>query len=147
MKTYMAKPQTVEKKWVIVDATNVPLGRLASQVATILKGKNKPEYTPHVDTGDHVIVINSDKVVLTGNKLKDKIYYHHTGFVGGMKSVGYGKLFSERSDFMVTRAVKGMLPHNSLGAKMAKKLKVYKDANHEHEAQKPELINIKGARE
>ncbi len=147
MKTYMAKPQTVEQKWLVVDATNIPLGRLASQVAAILRGKNKPEYTPHVDTGDYVIVINSDKVVLTGNKLKDKKYYHHSGYIGGMKEIGYDKLMREKSDFVVTRAVKGMLPHNSLGAKMSKKLKVYKDANHKHEAQKPEMITIKGARE
>lgn len=147
MKTYMAKPQTVEQKWYIVDATNIPLGRVASQVATILRGKNKPEYTPHVDTGDYVIIINSDKVVLTGNKLKDKKYYHHTGFIGGMKEIGYDKLMKEKSDFVLSRAVKGMLPHNSLGTKMGKKLKVYKDANHNHEAQKPELITIKGARE
>jgi len=147
MKTYMAKPQTVEQKWYIVDATNIPLGRVASQVASILRGKNKPEFTPHVDTGDYVIVINSDKVVLTGNKLEDKKYYHNSGFIGGMKVVGYDKLMKERSDFVVTRAVKGMLPHTSLGTKMGKKLKVYKDANHCHEAQKPELITIKGARE
>lgn len=147
MKTYMAKPQTVEQKWYIVDATNIPLGRVASQVAAILKGKNKPEYTPHVDTGDYVIVINSDKVVLTGNKLKNKKYYHHTLFIGGLKEVGYDKLMKERSDFVITRAVKGMLPHNSLGTKMGKKLKVYKDATHNHEAQKPEFITIKGARE
>ena len=146
MKTFMAKPQTVESKWYIVDATNMPLGRLASQVASILRGKNKPEFTPHVDTGDHVIVINSDKVVLTGNKLRDKKYYHHSGFVGGLKEVGYDKLLKEKSDFAVIRAVKGMLPKNSLGAKMIKKLRVYKDENHNHEAQKPVLIEIKGAR-
>ncbi len=147
MKTYMANPQTVESKWYIVDATDVPLGRLASQVAAILRGKNKPEFTPHVDTGDHVIVINSDKVVLTGNKLRDKKYYHHSGYVGGMKEVGYDKLMKEQSDFAVKKAVKGMLPKNSLGTKMIKKLKVYKDANHNHEAQKPEVISIKGARQ
>ena len=147
MKTYMAKPQTVERKWYIVDATNMPLGRLASQVATILRGKNKPEYTPHVDTGDYVIVINSDKVVLTGNKLNNKKYYHHSGYVGGMKEVGYDKLMKEKSDFVVTKAIKGMLPKNSLGTKMGKKLKVYKDAVHNHDAQKPTLITVKGARE
>ena len=147
MKTYMAKPQSVESKWYIVDATNMPLGRLAAQVATILRGKNKPEYTPHVDTGDHVIVINSDKVVLTGKKLEQKFHYHHTGFVGGMKKEGYDKLLAEKSDYVVTLAVKGMLPKNSLGRSMAKKLKVYKDANHGHEAQKPELIVLKGVRE
>jgi len=147
MKTYMAKPQSVESKWYIVDATNMPLGRLAAQVATILRGKNKPEFTPHVDTGDHVIVINSDKVVLTGKKLEQKKHYHHTGFVGGMKEEGYDKLLAEKSDYVVTLAVKGMLPKNALGRAMAKKLKVYKDANHGHEAQKPELIVLKGVRE
>lgn len=147
MKTYMAKPQSVESKWYIVDATNMPLGRLAAQVATILRGKNKPEFTPHVDTGDHVIVINSDKVVLTGKKLEQKKHYHHTGFVGGMKEEGYDKLLAEKSDYVVTLAVKGMLPKNTLGRAMAKKLKVYKDANHGHEAQKPELIVLKGVRE
>ena len=146
MKTFMANPQTVESKWYIVDATNMPLGRLASQVASILRGKNKPEFTPHVDTGDHVIVINSDKVVLTGNKLHDKKHYHHTGFVGGLKEVGYDELMRTKSDFVVENAVKGMLPKNSLGKKMIKKLRVYKDANHNHEAQKPELIAVKGAR-
>ena len=146
MKTFMAKPQTVESKWYIVDATDIPLGRLASQVATMLKGKNKPEYTPHVDTGDHVIVINSDKVVLTGNKLRDKEYHHHSGYVGGLKTVGYDELMRTKSDFVVTQAVKGMLPKNSLGRKMIKKLRVYKDANHDHEAQKPEVIKLKGER-
>lgn len=146
MKTYMAKPQTVEKKWFVVDATGMPLGRLASQVASILKGKNKPEYTPHVDTGDYVIVINTDKVVLTGNKLRDKKYYHYSGYAGGMKVKGYDELMLKASDFVVEKAVKGMLPHNSLGNKMAKKLKVYKGAEHNHEAQKPELITLKGAR-
>ncbi len=147
MKTYMAKPQSVESKWYIVDATNMPLGRLAAQVATILRGKNKPEFTPHVDTGDHVIVINSDKVVLTGKKLEQKKHYHHTGYVGGMKEEGYDKLLAEKSDYVVTLAVKGMLPKNTLGRAMAKKLKVYKDANHGHEAQKPEQIVLKGVRE
>lgn len=146
MKTFMAKPQTVEKKWYIVDATDMPLGRLASQVAAILRGKNKPEFTPHVDTGDYVIVINTDKVVLTGNKLKDKKYYHYSGYAGGMKVKGYDELLKNESDFVVRKAVKGMLPHNSLGSKMIKKLKVYKDANHKHEAQQPQLIEIKGAR-
>jgi len=147
MKTFMAKPQAVESKWYIVDATNMPLGRLASQVASILKGKNKPEYTPHVDTGDHVIVINSDKVVLTGNKLKDKKHYHHTGYIGGLKEVGFDELMRTKSDFVVSNAVKGMLPKNSLGKEMIKKLRVYKDANHNHEAQKPENLQLKGVRE
>ena len=147
MKTFMANPANVERKWFLVDASNMPLGRLASQVADILSGKNKPEYTPHVDTGDHVIVINSDKLVLTGNKLRDKKHYHHTGFVGGLKTVGYDELMRTKSDFVVSEAVKGMLPKNSLGRKMIKKLRVYKDANHNHEAQKPEVITLKGVRE
>lgn len=146
MKTYMAKPQTVESKWYLVDATNIPLGRLASQVAAILRGKNKPEFTPNVDTGDHVIVVNTDKVVLTGNKLEDKIKYRHTGYIGGLKSEKYGDLLKTKSDYMVREAVKGMLPKNTLGSNMLKKLKVYKDANHNHEAQKPEQITLKGVR-
>ncbi len=147
MKTYMAKPQTFERKWYVVDATDMPLGRLASQVAAILRGKNKPEFTPNVDTGDHVIVINSDKVVLTGKKLEAKRHYHHTGYVGGLKSVGYDELIAKHSDEAVKLAVKGMLPKNTLGRTMIKKLRVYKDANHNHEAQKPEQIALKGVRQ
>ena len=146
MKTYMAKPQSVESKWYIVDATNMPLGRLAAQVATILRGKNKPEFTPHVDTGDHVIVINSDKVVLTGKKLEQKKHYHHTGFVGGMKEEGYDKLLAEKSDYVVTLAVKGMLPKTNLGRKMLKKLKIFKGAEHNMQAQKPETLTLGGKR-
>ena len=144
MKTYMANPQTVESKWYLVDGTNIPLGRLASQVASILRGKNKPTYTPHVDTGDHVIVINTDKVILTGKKLSQKKYQYHTGYVGGLKEVGYDKMMSEKSDKAVMLAVKGMLPKNSLGRKMLKKLRVYKGAEHNNEAQKPVAIFLKG---
>ena len=144
MKTYMANPQTVESKWYIVDGTNMPLGRLASQIASILRGKNKPTYTPHVDTGDHVIVINTDKVILTGKKLSQKKYQYHTGYVGGLKEVGYDKMMSEKSDKAVMLAVKGMLPKNSLGRKMLKKLRVYKGAEHNNEAQKPVAISLKG---
>lgn len=144
MKTYMANPQTVESKWYLVDGTNIPLGRLASQVASILRGKNKPTYTPHVDTGDHVIVINTDKVILTGKKLSQKKYQYHTGYVGGLKEVGYDKMMSEKSDKAVMLAVKGMLPKNSLGRKMLKKLRVYKGAEHNNEAQKPVAISLKG---
>lgn len=146
MKTFMANPSTVEQKWYVVDATNMPIGRLATQVATILRGKNKPEYTPHVDTGDYVIVINSDKVVLTGKKLQQKKYRTYSGYVGGLKEIGYDELLRTKSDLAVKEAVKGMLPKNSLGRKMIKKLRVYKDANHDHEAQKPELIKLKGER-
>ncbi len=145
MKSYMANPSTVERKWYVIDATDLVLGRLASQVASILSGKNKPTYTPHVDTGDYVIVINSDKVKLTGKKLEQKMYRHHTGYIGNMKEEKYSKLMSERSDFAIELAVKGMLPKSNLGREMLKKLKVYKDANHGHEAQKPEVLVLKEA--
>ncbi len=146
MKSYMANPQNVERKWYVVDATNIALGRLASQVASILRGKNKPTYTPHVDTGDYVIVINSDKVKLTGKKLEQKMYRHHTGYIGNLKEESYQKLMSERSDFAVELAVKGMLPKSNLGREMLKKLKVFKGAQHNHEAQKPEILVLKEAK-
>lgn len=146
MKTFMAKATEVERKWYLVDATNMPLGRLASQVADILTGKNKTIYTPHVDTGDFVIVINSDKLVLTGNKLEQKKMRWHTGYVGGLKEVGYDTVMREHSDRAVQKAVKGMLPKNSLGRKQITRLHIYKDANHNHSAQKPETIEIKGVR-
>ena len=142
MKTTMQKPLEVQRKWYIVDAEGVALGRLASQVASILRGKHKPEFTPNVDCGDHVIVINSDKVVLTGKKMEQKFYRYHTGYVGGLKEIGYDKLMKTKSDFAVREAVKGMLPKNSLGRKMIKKLRVYRDANHGHEAQTPEVREI-----
>ena len=142
MKTYMANAQTVERKWYVVDAAGVPLGRLASKVAAILRGTNKPDYTPNVDTGDFVIVINSDKAVLTGKKLEDKYYRYHTGYIGGLKEISYGKLMSERSDLAVYEAIKGMLPKNSLGRQMIKKLRVYKNAEHNHAAQKPEALKL-----
>ncbi|MDR3215919.1 MAG: 50S ribosomal protein L13 [Clostridiaceae bacterium] len=137
MKTYMAKPETVERKWYIVDATDVVLGRLSSQVASILRGKNKPTFTPHVDTGDYVIVINCEKVVLTGKKLEQKYYTYHTGYIGGLKQVQYKKIMNEKPEFAVHQAVKGMLPKNTLGRKMIKKLKVYAGSEHEHQAQCP----------
>lgn len=146
MKTYMANPQNVERKWYLVDATGMPLGRLASQVAYILRGKNKPTFTPHVDTGDYVIVINTDKVVLTGKKLEQKYLRHHTGYIGGLKEEKYKKVMEEKSDLAVRLAVKGMLPKNSLGRQMINKLKVYKGAEHNHQAQMPELIKLGGAR-
>ena len=147
MKTYMANPVTVERKWYIVDATNMPPGRLASQVADILTGKNKTIYTPHVDTGDFVIVINADKVVLTGKKLEQKKLRWHTGFVGGLKTVDYKTLMAKDSRKVVEHAVKGMLPKNTLGRKEFTRLHVYKDAEHKHEAQKPEQVALKGVRE
>ena len=142
MKTYMANARTVERKWYVVDAEGVPLGRLASKVASILRGKNKPSFTPNVDTGDFVIVINSDKVVLTGKKAQDKMHRYHTGYIGGLKEIPYGKLLEEKSDFMVYEAVRGMLPKNSLGRQTIKKLKVYKGAEHNHAAQKPETLKL-----
>lgn len=145
MKSYMANPSTVEKKWYVIDATDIAMGRLASQVASILRGKNKPTFTPHVDTGDYVIVINSDKVKLTGKKLQQKMYRHHTGYIGNMKEENYQKLMSERSDFAIELAVKGMLPKTHLGREMLKRLKVYKGAEHNHEAQKPEILVLKEA--
>jgi len=141
-KTYMAKPETVQRKWYIVDATDMVLGRLASQAAAILRGKNKPVFTPHVDCGDHIVIINTDKVVLTGRKLEQKLYRHHTGYVGGLKEVQYKKLMKERSDFAVYEAIRGMLPKNSLGREMIKKLRVYKDDKHNHAAQKPEALEL-----
>ena len=142
MKTYMANAQTVERKWYVVDATDMPLGRLASKVAAILRGKNKPTFTPNVDMGDFVIVVNCDKVVLTGKKLEDKLYRYHTGHIGGLKTITYKNLMKNRSDLAVYEAVKGMLPKNSLGRKMAKKLKVYKGPDHNNEAQKPEVLKL-----
>ena len=144
--TVMAKSETVVRKWYVVDATNIPLGRVASQVAAVLRGKNKPIYTPHVDTGDFVIVINTDKMVLTGNKLTDKKYFHHSGYPGGLKEVTYKDLMEKRSDFALEKAVKGMLPKNSLGKKMFGKLKVYKGSEHPHQAQQPVELKIRGGR-
>ena len=137
MKSYMATNQTVERKWYVVDASGMALGRLASQVASILRGKNKPTFTPNVDTGDFVIVLNSDKVVLTGKKLEQKYYTYHTGYIGGLKQVPYSRMMAEKSDLAVYEAVKGMLPKNSLGRQMLTKLRVYKGAEHNHQAQQP----------
>ncbi len=146
MKTFMAKPTDVQRKWFVVDATNIPLGRVASQVADILTGKNKPTYTPHVDTGDFVIVLNSDKIVLTGKKEVEKKLRWHTGYVGGLKEIDYGTLMQKNSPKALEKAVKGMLPKTSLGRKQFTRLHVYKDAQHTHEAQKPEFVELKGAR-
>ena len=142
MKTYMAHAETVERKWYVVDAAGVTLGRLATKVASVLRGKHKPTFTPNVDTGDFVIVINTDKVVLTGKKLEDKFYRYHTGYIGGLKEIPYKKLMAEKSDLAVYEAVKGMLPKNSLGRVMLKKLRVYKGAEHNHAAQKPEELKV-----
>ena len=142
MKSYMAKPENVERKWYVVDASGMALGRVASQVAMILRGKNKPTFTPNVDTGDFVIIINTDKVVLTGKKLENKFYRYHTGYIGGLKEISYKKMMEEKSDLAVYEAVKGMLPKNSLGSAAFTRLKVYAGASHKHEAQKPEAYEI-----
>lgn len=146
MKTYIQNPNEKSNKWYIVDATDMPLGRLASGVAAILRGKNKPEFTPNVDCGDHVIVINSDKIVLTGKKSEQKFYRYHTLYVGGLKEIQYSTLLKDKSDFAVYEAVKGMLPKNRIGRKMIKKLRVYKDANHDHQAQQPVELKLEGKR-
>ena len=143
MKTFMPKAADITRKWYVVDAEGLALGRVASQVANILRGKNKPIYTPNVDTGDYVIVINADKVILTGKKLDQKIYYKHSGFVGGLKETKYRKLLAEKPEFALKKAVVGMLPKGPLGRKMAKKLHVYAGAEHEHAAQQPEVLVIK----
>ena len=137
MKTFMANAQTVERKWYVVDAEGIPLGRLASKVAAILRGKNKPTFTPNVDTGDFVIILNSDKVLLTGKKLENKFYRYHTGYIGGLKETSYRKLMATRPEFAMELAVKGMLPHNSIGAKSITRLKVYAGSEHKQQAQKP----------
>ncbi|NMA34858.1 MAG: 50S ribosomal protein L13 [Clostridiaceae bacterium] len=142
MKTYMAKAEEVTRKWYVVDAAGKPLGRLASVVASILRGKNKPIYTPHVDTGDHVIVINAEKVVLTGKKLDQKVYRRHSGWPGGLKETLYRHLLQKSPEKAIELAVKRMLPHNSLGRAMFKKLRVYRGPEHEHQAQKPEVLEI-----
>lgn len=142
MKTFMANAQTVERKWYVIDADGMPLGRLASQVAAILRGKNKPTYTPNVDTGDHVIVINAAKAVLTGKKLDQKIYYKHSGYPGGLKETKYRDLMAKKPEFAVKHAVQGMLPKGPLGRQMGRKLRVYAGAEHEHEAQQPVALEL-----
>ena len=142
MKSYMASPSTIERKWYVVDATGHTLGRLATEVANVLRGKNKPTYTPHIDTGDYVIVINADKIQVTGNKETDKIYYHHTMYPGGLKSISFKDLMEKDPTKAIEKAVKGMLPHNTLGAEQFTKLKVYAGAEHPHAAQKPEVYEM-----
>lgn len=142
--TFMAKPREVERKWYIIDAANKPLGRVATEVASILRGKHKPIFTPHVDTGDFVIVINAEKVVLTGKKLQQKKWFRHSGYPGGLKATDYQTLMATRPEKAVELAVKGMLPHNSLGRAMFRKLKVYRGDSHPHQAQKPEVWEFRG---
>lgn len=137
MSTYMAKAKELEKEWYIIDAADKPLGRVAAAAATILRGKHKPTYTPHADCGDFVIIINSDKAVLTGNKAEQKMWYRHTGYVGGLKAVKYADLMANRSEKAMELAVWGMLPHNTLGRNALTRCRIYKDAEHKHSAQKP----------
>ncbi|MBE7074836.1 MAG: 50S ribosomal protein L13 [Clostridiales bacterium] len=146
MNTFMANPANVERKWYLVDATDMPLGRLASQVADILSGKNKPDFTPHVDTGDYVIIINTDKVVLTGKKATQKMFRTHSGYIGGLKETNYGTMMATKSDEVVLKAVKGMLPKTVLGRKQATRCKIYKGAEHTQAAQQPIKVELKGAR-
>ena len=140
--TYSPKKGEIERKWYVIDATNKPLGRIATEAALILRGKHKPTFTPNIDTGDHVIIINCAKAILTGNKLDQKKYYRHTGYVGNLKTASYRDLMKNKPEFVLEKAVKGMLPHNRLGRQMFRKLKVYAGEAHPHAAQKPEVWNF-----
>ena len=142
MGTFSAKSHEVRRGWYVVDATGQTLGRLASAVAFRLRGKHKPEFTPHVDTGDYIVIINAANIRVTGNKLNDKLYRHHTGYVGNMKTIALGKMMQEHPERAITKAVKGMLPKNSLGAAMLKKLRVFPGSEHEHAAQQPEVLKL-----
>ena len=142
MKSFMAKSHEVKREWFVVDASGLTLGRLASQVASVLRGKHKPTFTPNVDTGDFVIVLNSDKVVLTGKKLEQKMYTYHTGYIGGLKQTPYKDMMAKKSDVVVYEAIKGMLPKNSLGRQKITKLRVYKGGEHNHQAQQPKVLEL-----
>ena len=140
MSTFMAKKETLERKWYVVDAAGKPLGRTATLVASILRGKHRPEFTPHVDCGEFVIVINAEKAILTGNKLAQKKYYHHSGYIGGLKEISYRDIMQKRPEFAVTQAVKGMLPKNTIGRNSLTRLRVYRGADHKQQAQKPVIL-------
>ncbi|MBO4583517.1 MAG: 50S ribosomal protein L13 [Clostridia bacterium] len=142
MSTFMAKPADIQRKWYVIDAAGKPLGRVATVAASILRGKHTPEYTPHVDCGDHVIIINAAQVVLTGNKLDEKMYRRHSGYIGGLKEVPYRRLMETDPEFVMTKAVKGMLPDNTIGRNSIKRLRVYAGDQHEHAAQKPEAYEL-----
>lgn len=144
MKTYSAKPESVQREWFIVDAAEKTLGRLATEIALRLKGKHKPEYTPHVDTGDYIVVINAEKIRVTGKKTTDKMYYRHTGYPGGLRSISFDKLIDHKPEMVIEQAVKGMLPKNPLGRDMYRKLKVYAGSEHPHTAQQPQTLEMKG---
>ncbi|MDX2415941.1 MAG: 50S ribosomal protein L13 [Xanthomonadales bacterium] len=142
MKTFTATPATIKREWCVVDATDKTLGRLASELASRLRGKHKPEFTPNMDTGDHMIVINAEKIKVTGNKLEDKIYHHHTGYIGNLKSINLGKLLEQHPERALQKAVKGMLPRNPLGRAVFRKLHVYAGPDHPHEAQQPTQLEL-----
>ena len=142
MKTYVAKPSDIKQDWFLVDASGKTLGRLATEIARRLRGKHKPEYTPHMDTGDYIVVINAKEIKVTGNKTTDKIYYRHTGFPGGLKSITFDKLLAKKPERIIEKAVKGMLPRGPLGREMYRKLKVYPGAEHKHAAQQPKVLEI-----
>ena len=142
MSTFMAKKETIERKWYVIDAAGKPMGKTAVAAATILRGKHRPEFTPHVDCGEFVIIINAEKAVLTGNKLQDKYYRHHSGYIGGLKEVQYKTLMEKKPELAMELAVKGMLPKNSIGAKSFTRLKVYAGESHKHEAQKPVAVEV-----
>ena len=142
MKTFSAKPETVKRDWFVIDAEDKVLGRLATEIAHRLRGKHKAEYTPHVDTGDYIVVVNAEKVVVTGNKTKNKLYHHHTGYPGGLKTVSFEKLQATKPEMIIEKAVKGMLPKNPLGRDMFRKLKVYAGSEHNHAAQQPTALEI-----
>ncbi|GLS89344.1 50S ribosomal protein L13 [Psychromonas marina] len=142
MKTFVAKPADVKREWFVVDAEGKTLGRLATEIALRLRGKHKAEYTPHVDTGDYIIVLNAEKITVTGNKAKGKIYYHHTGFIGGIKSINFEDLIQRAPERVIEKAVKGMLPKGPLGRAMFRKLKVYAGTEHQHSAQQPQVLDI-----
>ncbi len=142
MKTFSAKPETVKRDWYVVDAQGKTLGRLATEVASRLRGKHKPEYTPHVDTGDYIVIVNAEKIQVTGNKSADKMYYRHTGYPGGIRSINFADLIERKPEMVIEKAVKGMLPKNPLGRAMFSKLKVYAGAEHPHAAQQPQELNI-----
>ena len=142
MKTFVAKPAEVKRDWYVVDAEGKTLGRLATEIALRLRGKHKAEYTPHVDTGDYIVVINAEKVAVTGNKAKGKIYYHHTGFIGGIKAISFEDLIERAPERVIEKAVKGMLPKGPLGRAMYRKLKVYAGSEHQHSAQQPQVLDI-----
>jgi large subunit ribosomal protein L13 len=142
MKTFVAKPETVERDWYVVDAADKTLGRLAAEIALRLRGKHKPEYTPHVDTGDYIVVVNAEKITVTGNKFKNKVYYAHSGYPGGLKDTTFEKLIAKKPEMVLEVAVKGMLPKGPLGRAMFRKLKVYAGTEHNHAAQQPQVLDI-----